>query len=572
MVSERKIQIIYELGIVFFLFVLLTFIITFPLGIHLSSYLSSSHDTFANLWYFWWFKQALIQLHQLPLFTQFLYFPHGTTLFFETSWIHDLMILPFIICCGSITAFNILIFINFALTGTGFYLFIKELTNHRWSAFLGAFVFTFSTFRLYKIQSGHIDLLSTEWLGFYLFFLFRWARTQKSLYGLLAGIFLGLTAYTEYRIFIFVLLMNLPLFVFFTRKSLYNLRLLSLLKLTLAIFICVVPLLILHSSYLLTVQKIQTKDIIEENLTPDVLQFFLPNLTKIWIPKFFDEKLQHTENEAVYLGIILLLLAIIGLVSLHRDQHERVLKSIWFSITILFFVITLGPAPKFAGIKILPSFLWPYNIFLHLPILSFLRVPSRFIVIVQIGIALFVAYGFRHLYQLKPLKHSRVFVVVCCLLLFAEKLLFPFTFEEVYVPSLYASLERDSGHYTVLELQFGFLDGMYKPVGTFDPRVLFRQTIHKKYLITGYLSLTPRAVWEAYTADPTLAKVIECQENHCVNFLPEEKLKLLNYYQVRYLVFFPFEGRDRLIYFFKSNFENLSLVTSDEVTVIYRLD
>ena len=566
MSKERKIRTLYELGIVFFLFLVLTFVITFPLGVHLSSYLAPSDDTYANIWYFWWFKHALVELGQWPLFTQFLYFPPGTTLNFETSWIHDLMIFPFIICCGTITAFNLLIFINFGLTGTGFYLFLKELTKEWWPSFLGAFVFTFSAFRLYKIQAGHIDLLSTEWVGFYLFFLFRWAQVQKPLYGLLAVIFLSLIAYTEYRIFIFILLMSWPLFIFFlwARSFPYRLKLTALFMFVFAVFISVIPLLILHQKYLFTVQKINTRDIIEKNLTPDLAQFFSPNFTKIGLPKFYDQKLAHSENEAVYLGIIPLLLALIGLCVGRDHQQERALK---------YLIITFGPTPLFLGTELMPSTLWPYNLFLQVPILNFLRVPGRFIVVVHIGLAILAAYGLKYLLSQRFRRQSTIVVGLCFLLLFSEKLLTPFTFEKPYVPALYESLAKEDAQYSILELPLGFLDGMYKPVGTFDPRVLFRQTVHQKYLLTGYLSLTPPHVWDTATSDSTLLKIIACQDNsHCVNFTPEEKSRLINHFRVRYVVFLPSTSQQRLIDFFKSNLDHVSLVSQDDTSFIYRLD
>ena len=79
-------------------------------------------DVYLFLWDLWWLKYSLFSLHTSPYFTQFLYYPVGASLATQTlSPLAGLFSIPLQwVSLGF--AYNVILFINFMLSGFFMYL------------------------------------------------------------------------------------------------------------------------------------------------------------------------------------------------------------------------------------------------------------------------------------------------------------------------------------------------------------------------------------------------------------------------------------------------------------------
>ncbi len=62
-------------------FVLLTFLLTLPLGLRLSTHVVGGGDAWQNIWNLWWVKESLLNLYTNPYHTALIYYPYGADLY-----------------------------------------------------------------------------------------------------------------------------------------------------------------------------------------------------------------------------------------------------------------------------------------------------------------------------------------------------------------------------------------------------------------------------------------------------------------------------------------------------------
>ena len=89
-----------------------------------------------------------------------------------------LQILPVYVVTGNpILSYNILFLSTWVLSGFGMYLFVRELTGSAIGAFVAGLMFAFAPYRV--PQSGHLHVLSSQWMPFVLFGLRRYFDSRR---------------------------------------------------------------------------------------------------------------------------------------------------------------------------------------------------------------------------------------------------------------------------------------------------------------------------------------------------------------------------------------------------------
>lgn len=198
-------------------YVALSILSTWPLAAHFSTALpGDGADSWQYLWNFWWFDQALF--HGQPLyFTHAQYYPQGTSLLFHTlSPLNSVLGLPARLVGGYLAAYNLVVLLSTALSGSGTYLLALEVLHTlaerapsrfragtgpapaagagphvtaedslaaggplagpcRLAAFLAGAVFALSPYRSVHLL-GLLSLVSTETLPFFALFAWRTVR------------------------------------------------------------------------------------------------------------------------------------------------------------------------------------------------------------------------------------------------------------------------------------------------------------------------------------------------------------------------------------------------------------
>jgi hypothetical protein len=76
-----------------------------------------------------------------------------------------------------ILCYNLLFFSSIVLAGLGMYLLVRELTRNTLAAFIAGLLFAFAPYRL--PQSGHLQVLTSQWMPFVLYGLLRYFQTRR---------------------------------------------------------------------------------------------------------------------------------------------------------------------------------------------------------------------------------------------------------------------------------------------------------------------------------------------------------------------------------------------------------
>lgn len=167
-------------------YTLLTLVLTWPLARGLTRDIPGDFgDPLLNAWIISWDADhleraitghpgALREYWQANVFA-----PHPIALAYsEHLTPQALQILPVhLISRNPILGYNLLFLSTFILSAFGMFLFVRELTANRAAAFLGGLAFGFAPYRIASIP--HLQVLSSAWMPFTLFFLRRFFVTRR---------------------------------------------------------------------------------------------------------------------------------------------------------------------------------------------------------------------------------------------------------------------------------------------------------------------------------------------------------------------------------------------------------
>ncbi len=181
----------------------------------------------------------------------------------------------------------------------------------------------------------------------------------------------------------------------------------------------------------------------------------------------------------------------------------------WVVITIGFALLALGPFISIAGVNThVPG---PWALLRYAPGFGLARMPSRFTIVVVLGVAVLMAGALAAIGEQRPQRRRLIGAIVALLLVF-ELWPAPRTLYSAAVSPIYDRIAADPRPVRVLVLPFGVRDGV-SAAGNFRPRSQYNQTRHGKALIGGYLSRISRQRVEAMRENyPTLDALIKLSE------------------------------------------------------------
>jgi hypothetical protein len=164
---------------------------------------------------------------------------------------------------------------------------------------------------------------------------------------------------------------------------------------------------------------------------------------------------------------------------------------IWFTAGAA--LLAMGPFVTVAGWQTyVPT---PWAVLRYFPVVGAARMPTRFSVLVMLGVAAMLTFAVRALRVHTRRRWLPAVTVAACLLI--ELLPAPRPLHQVRVPSFYKHISTDPRPVRVLTLPFGLRDGT-SSYGDFSASTQFFQTIHEKSLIGGYISRLPRRGLDTY--------------------------------------------------------------------------
>jgi len=343
-------------------------------------------DGYENLWNNWWVKTALFDLHRSPFYTDYLYYPTGTSLRFHTlNPLNGLLTLPFNALFGPIATTNGLALVALALTTSAAFLLIRDWVGDPWAAFAGAALFTYGSRNVLVFYTlGQAEKLSAEWLPLYLFLLFRalprpmdqsapqpgpdrWRRYAGGAVGTL--LLLSLTDWQYLMLAVFTTLLYCGYILLTPRPRAAKVAIFGRLAL-------------IGGSYTAVAGPILVWPMVQEALANP------------WLI-VTGQSAAHALDLADLLGLgnpgyLALALAGLGAVRAWRWPAPAPIL-FWALAAGIFYLLALGPTLTVGGTATgLPL---PYALLQRLPVFSIGRDPSRFEIIGRLGLSLLAAYG-----------------------------------------------------------------------------------------------------------------------------------------------------------------------------------
>ncbi len=501
-------------------YALLTFVLTLPIGLRLSTEVPGGGDAWQHIWNLWWVKQALLVEHTNPYHTNLLFYPDGANLYFHTLVLTAGLIgIPLQLAgLNLIATYNVILLMTFVLAGYGTFLLCRYLARAVWPSFVGGIVFAFCPYHFAHLF-GHMNLVSLQWIPFYALSLFKAADTPsggvpgrwKSLLPAMAtGALLALNAYTDwlYAIFLAIftgLFLGWRLLVPSERRQFvadlgWREGALRLFVGAGVAFLLVSPVLFptLEEARKGYAQQAPLETLVYSS---DAMLAFIPSelhplwghSIAIWVNTLGPYlPIKNTSERVVSAGYAVLFLAVVGSLILWRERKVR----FWAFAAFATWLLSLGPILQWLGKTQFTLFgvtvPLPYLLLYRLPLFSIMRTPARLAVLTMLCLAVLVAYALARLLRSTSMPRTHTFLRVGLSRYSGMALLFPaiiiFEFWSVPFPTvppgwnipIYAKIASEPGNFALLELPL-------RPFGDY----MAYQTVHGKPIIGGYLSRQP---------------------------------------------------------------------------------
>jgi hypothetical protein len=217
----------------------------------------------------------------------------------------------------------------------------------------------------------------------------------------------------------------------------------------------------------------------------DLLAFFVPNPNHPLASDAVRDWLAGTAGTYVE-SVASLSLAALAVVAFAVGPRRVRLPPFWLGLSVAFLLLSLGPFVRLGGVNThVPG---PWALLRYVPLVGSARSPSRFPVVVSIGVAVLFAVALRSLAvrsQRARLLHLAIGMALLFELWPAPRRLYAAT-----IPTIYRTIAADTRDVRVLDLPTGIRDGTFSS-GNFSALSQFYQTAHGKPLLGGYLSRVP---------------------------------------------------------------------------------
>ncbi len=498
-------------------YLFISLIATWPLITHLKGWVPGFGDWGQNMWALWWTRHSLLSLGQTPFFTNYLFYPDGVSLLFHPLDVSDgLLALPLYGLWGGDISYNVMILLSYLLSAWGTYLLAFYLSHNRVASFIAGLVFMLSPYHFLRIDLGHLNLSTIQWIPFYTLFLLKFGQQGSKRAGILAVFFLVFTALNSWYYVVYCGLLSLAMIFwplqyktlgpklslgprvsygwvkpglisgFFVRAG----RILGVLFMSLFILL---PLLIPMFQLLGSTTLIGSHDPLRHSV--DLDSFWLPGPPSTWASWFEVSWLAYAAQNrepgaSAYLGYTVLLISLLGLFS-RRGRWQALW---WWLLGFGFALLALGPQLQQQGQ--LMGIALPYHwLATFIPIFSITGIPGRFVVMTSLALAMTTGYGLSFLadwlvkkmpllsnpsisqpWIRRPISYLYLLLgVLICL----EYLAVPLRLSSTKVTDFYHVAAAEIESYSILDIKW-------------DANVLmYAQTVHKKPLIGGWLARLP---------------------------------------------------------------------------------
>ncbi|MBX3016022.1 MAG: hypothetical protein KF832_31160 [Caldilineaceae bacterium] len=513
------------------LYTLAALLLTWPLITHLTTHVPGDGiDDPALAWNLWWIKERLVDQLNLDIFhSAWMFQPIGINLgFYTLTPLNGLLSVPLQSALSLLLANNLILLSSFVLGGFGAYLLVRQELGPRGSAaaaLLAGFVYAFASSKLFYVSLGQFNIASSQWIPFCALYLLRLGRATSWRSGLrnafLAGLFLTGQAWAELTYASFLLIFAALVFLWAliptpAERADRLVRFVSFVVLGLLFLLGISPFLWAMLPDLLREGNFfASGGGFADQFSADLAGYLLPTRLHPLFGSWTDQvAFPHTLGQQIFIGYSGMLLAVGGSILLFRRAQRR-WAYFWLCATFLFWWLTLGPQVRWQGVP--TGFPGLFDLISQLPFFSGNRYPSRYSVMLMLGIAVLAGAGLQALITLSQQwgKQARRRVAMALTLSFValflvEHLSIPLPLSDFRVPPIYQRLAAEPGDFTVLELPTGWRNGA-RVLGKSDILIMMQQwyqTAHGKRRLGGNTSRNPAYKFQYFTNAPLLSDLI----------------------------------------------------------------
>jgi hypothetical protein len=613
--------------IVLFLYLVITLIVTFPLiaqfTTHVPGTTTWSLDEYGYVWNHWWFKYSLFDRQTNPFETNYLFYPLGAPLvLYAYTLLHVWLALPLQFAFGLVPASNFTILFSFVAAAFGMYLFVLYLLRaslriwedkynarlgdavhdarlYTYAAFIAGVVYAFASNRYVYLSLGHYNIVASEWIPFYLLFLFKTLLERRLRNALFAGFFAAIALYTETTDGVLLVLLTLAILCFEWQLVLKRavLARLSLLAGAAALFFA--PLLIPTGLAIFASGYTLPGFGHSEKLLVDLFGFFAPTslhpLNRYWVQELDAVRqgvARFSDVNTFFVGYVTALLALIGFLVFARRNR------MWLAIALGFAILALGPLLHINGqsqfdldgLEI--NVPLPFLILHYIPVIRENRVPNRYSILVVIALGVLVAYAVWWLYwqlsrRLKQPMTASVALGVSGLisaLLIFEHLAIPLPLTDARIPEVYRQIGQEPGDFSVLSVPLG-LRNSFGQAGAEDTRTQYYQSAFAKHLLSGQIQRNPPYLFDYFHKVPVISSILALEEYKDLDsatLARDQKMagEVVNFFDLRYLVVNPAipgrppypDNRDRVIAYLEKVLPLGDKITEANGLIAYRIN
>jgi hypothetical protein len=91
-----------------------------------------------------------------------------------------------------------MVVLSFVLSGLGVYYLVLYLSHNRWGAMVAGLVFSLSPYHFLRLELGHLNLSSMQWIPFYILFLLKFVDQGRRRFAFLSILFMVLNALSSW--------------------------------------------------------------------------------------------------------------------------------------------------------------------------------------------------------------------------------------------------------------------------------------------------------------------------------------------------------------------------------------
>jgi len=482
---------------------------TFPLITQMSDHLPGPEnlDQKIFLWNAWWFSYAL-EHHENLLGTHHMFAPEGVSLAFQShTYVHDAVtfllhrFLPLVLA-HNITTLSFLVFAAY-----GVYLLAKKISGHTFGSFIAGALFISSSYVMHRL-TGHLDLTAVWPLPWSFYCLLRVVEKRTLKAALLLGCVLGFSILNgfNYPAFIAIFIGASLLYFLFMMPFKEWFRILRLLLLSCCVVVLVsLPLITAYMqsySLLLDVKQQGYAAWWKDYIIPSWLQTGYRSLVNV------QDWLTMNLEKQIFVGLLPIVFCLAGLFVHYRSrkkyadiQNPMQRPAYWVGWIFTALIFSFGYV-VFFGHYIFPL---PLYFITAIPLLNGIRIPSRFSIVLELGMVMLTAFSFRWMQDAIHWKRKWTVwavLIVCGMLLLAESATFPYITTEV--PPYQVSEAFRTAPGSVINIPEIVRDGTFTHTPTVYGDLYAFQTVHEKPVVGGYLSRIDPDLMERRAETPGL--------------------------------------------------------------------